>query len=311
MGKVKKILSIVAGIGSVLLLSVSALGAGQMTAEQAKQIAAKQVSKDSTYRSTKDDGNEYEIKFYRESNQEWYELGINKSSQSIISYESELTNHNGGTAVTLNEAEVKKIVTKEHKSADIISVSLEKDDGFMEYEVKFKANNCYGKYTIHPSSGIILKRDITIGSIENVEAIKDLITYEEASKKALEQYPGAVVTDVDLKWRNNSYIYKMELVQNGVEYEIKLDGKTGKVLQNEQYDSKKIVTKQAEYIDMEKVKQILLAKVPGAFIKECELDFDDGIACYEGELSKDGYEYEFKIDAGSGKILKWEKEWND
>lgn len=62
-------------------------------------------------------------------------------------------------------------------------------------------------------------------------------------------------------------------------------------------------------IGPEKVKQIVLAKVPGAVetnIYEFEKDYDNGRIEYEGSLYHDGYEYEFEIDGATGNILKWE-----
>ena len=62
-------------------------------------------------------------------------------------------------------------------------------------------------------------------------------------------------------------------------------------------------------IGAEKVKQIVLAKVPGAVeasIYEFERDYDDGRLEYEGSIYHDGYEYEFEVDGATGNILKWE-----
>ncbi|HCE34134.1 MAG TPA: peptidase, partial [Clostridiales bacterium] len=39
-----------------------------------------------------------------------------------------------------------------------------------------------------------------------------------------------------------------------------------------------------------------------------ELDFDDGIYVYEVEFVSGGYEYEYEIDAKTGRILNFEKE---
>ena len=62
-------------------------------------------------------------------------------------------------------------------------------------------------------------------------------------------------------------------------------------------------------VGAEKVKQIVLAEVPGAVessIYEFERDYDDGRLEYEGSLYHDGYEYEFEVDGATGNILKWE-----
>lgn len=288
--------------------------ASDFTGEKAKEIAEKKVPNGSVHISTKDDGKKYEIEFYQESNKEWYELDVNKASQTVVSFDTKKTNHQGGSTVTLTEAQVKEIVLKEQKTADILSVKLEKDDGLMEYEVKFKADNCYGKYTIHPSTGVILERDLTIGSLSSRENFTNLISYEKAKSIALEQYPDGRVTDIDLEWEDSAYCYQIEVIQNGLEYEMELDAQTGSVLWYGAEDgekTKKQNTSKSNSITMEQAKQIVLEKAPGAYVKEIKLDHDDGMTLYEGELLKGDYEYEFEVDAATGKIVKWEVERDD
>ena len=64
-------------------------------------------------------------------------------------------------------------------------------------------------------------------------------------------------------------------------------------------------------IGIERVKQIVLSKVPGARILEIELDRDDGRTYYEGEAYANGYEYEFEVDAYTGAIIEWEVDETD
>ena len=62
-------------------------------------------------------------------------------------------------------------------------------------------------------------------------------------------------------------------------------------------------------IGAEKVKLIVLAKVPGATaanIAELEREHDDGRLIYEGSVYYNGYEYEFEVDGATGNLLKWE-----
>ena len=47
------------------------------------------------------------------------------------------------------------------------------------------------------------------------------------------------------------------------------------------------------------------------YIKKVELDYEHGRKIYEVRFYKDGYEYEYDIDAESGKVLKFEKDLND
>ena len=44
---------------------------------------------------------------------------------------------------------------------------------------------------------------------------------------------------------------------------------------------------------------------------KAEFDYDDGRPKYEVEFHQDGWEYEYEIHSESGKILKWDKDWDD
>ena len=47
------------------------------------------------------------------------------------------------------------------------------------------------------------------------------------------------------------------------------------------------------------------------YIKKVELDYEHGRKVYEVSFYKGGYEYEYDIDAESGKVLKFEKDLDD
>lgn len=65
-----------------------------------------------------------------------------------------------------------------------------------------------------------------------------------------------------------------------------------------------------DFIGEEKVMKMVLEKVPGA--KEADvrihMDREDGVDIYEGSIVYDEMEYDFEIDAVTGKILEWESE---
>ena len=49
----------------------------------------------------------------------------------------------------------------------------------------------------------------------------------------------------------------------------------------------------------------------GGSVVDRDIDYDDGRKVYEFEIIKGQYEYEVDVLASSGKIIKFEKEYND
>lgn len=314
----KRVFSFSIGIGmiAVMGISVPVFAAKTLTEKQAQEIAAKAAPKEAAFVQTEDDDGEYEVSFYHEKKLEWYVVDVDKTSQKVTSFDSQLTNHSGSKTVEINGEKAKQIVEKELKDAEVLSVELEKDDGLYHYEVKFNAEKFYGEYIIHPVSGSILVRDITVGAPgkNSQNTTTDYLSREAVRKIALKQYPEGVIEDMDLEWKNGALIYEIEIEQNGKEADMVIDAKSGEILWNKQEgsDGKPVQTKENNtVIGLEKAKKIVLEKAPGATIKECELDDDDGVKYYEGELYKNGVEYEFKLDAKTGKILEWKEEWDD
>ena len=46
------------------------------------------------------------------------------------------------------------------------------------------------------------------------------------------------------------------------------------------------------------------------FVKKVELDYEHGRKVYEVKFYQGGFEYEFDIDAETGNVLKFEKDWD-
>ena len=77
----------------------------------------------------------------------------------------------------------------------------------------------------------------------------------------------------------------------------------------------KSLTKEEEKISEKKAKEVALehaglkeADVTALFI---ELDYDDGILRYEVDFHHGGYEYDYDIDAKTGKVLSYDKDYDD
>lgn len=66
---------------------------------------------------------------------------------------------------------------------------------------------------------------------------------------------------------------------------------------------------------LEKAKEIALSHAgvasANAFEMEGKLDWDDGMSIYEIEFKAGGYEYSYEVDAATGSIVEFDKEWDD
>lgn len=315
---------------SVLLGTAAFLGsiggmtafAANITGDQARDAASAYAPSGSTYLSTDTDDNSYEVKYYSQTSGEIYEFKVSQAEGKLLAFESKRFEHHGGSSVNVSESDAKNQVTAEISGAEIISVLLEQDDG-MVYEIRFRTDSLYGKYTIHTETGSILEREIKIGtgaptnvSDSSGSAQGSLLSREQAIDLAKKQVSSAAVTDVDLEYEDGRYKYEVELYKDSTEYKITLDAVTGAVISSRTetedwswYNTgSSDGTQHVTDIGMEKAKQIALSKVPGATVRKLKRDYDDGRLIYEGELYKDGWEYEFEIDGATGSILEWEKD---
>lgn len=170
------------------------------------------------------------------------------------------------------------------------------------------------------------------------------LSYEEVEKLVIKKAGGGFVKDIDLEKERGKYVYEVELIKDNMEYDYIVDAETGEVsLENEHKsyfdynDNGDVVDSGTSdnsgstggnsssgnsnnsgssstgsgQISYEKAKSIVLAKIPGATITKLKLERDDGRYVYEGDAILGDYEYEFEIDAASGVIIDWERDYID
>lgn len=153
------------------------------------------------------------------------------------------------------------------------------------------------------------------------------VTLDSAKQTAL-QHAGKSASEVSFVKAHKDIddgrsIYEIEfVVQSGnsyQEYDYEIDASTGAIISSdfdaESYAPPKQQTagsqpQQSTTKTEAEVRDIALAKVPGAKASDCSLwlDSDDGHLIYEGKIIYNQMEYEFDIDAYSGTILEWDAE---
>lgn len=134
----------------------------------------------------------------------------------------------------------------------------------------------------------------------------------KAKEIVLQKAPGAAIQKIELERDDGRISYEGEAVKGNVEYEFDIDAYTGAILSWEEEQKTAAGGAQTSVkISLSQARAIVEKKLPGARIVEIELDTDDGRNVYEGEARKGSMEYDFKVDANTGIILKWEADQAD
>lgn len=264
----------------------------------------------------------YEVEFYRDSNDQEYDYLINASNGRITGYDYDAEHYNpsasSGEFISKDEA---KEIALEHANltasqVTFVYVELDYDNGDWEYEVEFYRNNTEYDYEIDAYTGKILSWDHDAEHHNTTDPDDGLISESKAKEIALD-HAGLTSSQVKfvhvkLDYDDGRWEYEVEFYRNNTEYDYEIDASTGKILSYD-YDAE-YYTPSSGFISESEAKDIALER---AGLKEnqiksykCELDEDDGRWVYEIEFRHGSHEYELEIDAATGAVRSYEKDWD-
>lgn len=156
-----------------------------------------------------------------------------------------------------------------------LKVSEDRDDGRKVYEIQFDVDNTEYDYEIQASDGSILSSET-----------ENRVQVQSNSQNGSDDAAG----------QNNVQDDGQNTQGNG---------------QNSNQGQTNTQTGNANVaVTREQAIETALSRVSGATEQDIriELDRDDGVYKYEGDIIYNGMEYEFEIDANSGTILEWSEE---
>lgn len=186
----------------------------------------------------------YEIEFVVGSVE--YEYDIDAATGAVIKYQREggdtpaisQNQTQTGTTTEIGEEQAKSIAFSHAgvSASEVSSLRVERDldDGRLEYEVSFWVGDTEYEYTIDAASGGVYKSESKSHTVSSTSDIGQ----DEAKSIAL-THAGLVESDVfDLKVKrdvdDNHLEYEVEFKTSYAEYEYKIDGATGSILEFEQ-----------------------------------------------------------------------------
>lgn len=145
------------------------------------------------------------------------------------------TSHNTTSSTRLSKEEALNLALKHagesRNNVKVKEIELDRDDGRLVYEIEFYSSNKEYDYEIDAHTGKILKMDYDIEGYDIAKSKGD-IGMTEAKEIALSKVPGANhnhFTDIERDYDDTRIEYEFEIIYNGYEYDIEIDGSSGQI----------------------------------------------------------------------------------
>ena len=164
-----------------------------------------------------------------------YKLEYRSSHGKLMKYEWEvkvpsnkdMTGKVKANALKKAEADALKKV----KGAKISSSSKKLDDGMTQCKIRLKKGD--KKYTLVYSASTLRLLEYEWEVVVSHQAENKYIGSEKAKSIALNKVPKATVIKVEFETDDGVAVYEVSMVKGQYEYDVKIDAKTGKILEFE------------------------------------------------------------------------------
>ena len=226
--------------------------------------------------------------------------------------------------------------------------SLDNDDGKAHYDIEFAYNGYEYEYEVAVEDGAVLKAEKEAEKAETPvtqkapekektpEKTEAPVTRENTTKKnnngyiSVEAAKQKALDNAGVKAKDAVFLkayydsddlvphYEIKFHANGYEYEYEVKAADGAILDKDverEREPVKTTSASSNYISADKAKSVAYshANVKAANVKyaKAELDRDDMVVHYDVEFVAGKYEYEYEINAETGKVIAFDKEFND
>lgn len=237
-------------------------------------------------------------------------------SQADASTSAALIGMGKGADIALSDA-----CLKENQVNDL-TAKYRTENGLSFYTVTFTSGSYTYEYRVNAVDGSILQADRnavtqeaeTGTTTESQTTTTKKITKAKAKSIAL-KHAGvsaskATFVKAKLDYEDGRRVYEIEFYSGNTEYDYEILASNGKIISYdkdiENYKIPRKNTSSSTYIGKAKAKSIALkdagVSASSATFTKTKLDYEDGIRVYEIEFYTNSAEYEYEINAKTGKI---------
>lgn len=219
------------------------------------------------------------------------------------------------------------------KEVSLLRVGLGLDKGVYEYDVEFYKGTTEYDYEIDAKSGKILEVDKDIENFVVPNNKYSILSVEKAKEISL-RHVGLKANEVkfliaELGDDNGKLIYDVEFYMGNIEFDFEIDAKTGKIVKfdkeiegfnipnknnnnNNNNSNNSNADQNNAFIGLEKAKEVALKyanlKAGDVVFAKAKLEKEGRTDIYDIEITAANYEYDFEIDAKTGRILEFDFE---
>ena len=248
-----------------------------------------------------------------------------------------------GVNIALNDAGLRA------EDVSNLSAHYDTEDGVPVYEVKFTAGGFSYEYQIKASDGTIIEADrdaatktgvtetqttdkhtqdgtsdnsTTAGKITKAKAKEIALAHAGVSASK------ATFVEAKLDYEDGVQVYEIEFYSGSTEYDYEINAETGEILsfdkdienfsipkKNNTSSGSSQTTPSSNYIGVDKAKSIALKNAglsaSSVTFTKAKLDREDGVRVYEIEFYTSTKEYEYELNAKTGKIRDKDVEYFD
>ena len=237
-------------------------------------------------------------------------------SQADASTSAALIGMGKGADIALSDAGLKE------NQVNDLTAKYRTENGLSFYTVTFTSGSYTYEYRVNAVDGSILQADRnavtqeaeTGTTTESQTTTTKKITKAKAKSIAL-KHAGvsaskATFVKAKLDYEDGRRVYEIEFYSGNTEYDYEILASNGKIISYdkdiENYKIPRKNTSSSTYIGKAKAKSIALkdagVSASSATFTKTKLDYEDGIRVYEIEFYTNSAEYEYELNAKTGKI---------